>query len=368
MDQIPLFRTDSGQAIRPHRPEPISAHLEVVAYRRRMPPGEALEALLAGYTVLIVDFFSSGLAVLKAVKDHVNKQYRDSSFLGQREQRAAYRSLSHRVVLQIKDNQLVVRKAPEIGWLQILYPDMKDFVLPFPQVQGLNSAWQWYVKGLEVPVLQEKLHPYYGTYFPTRFEHLLLFDGWLKNFSGARGSAYDMGVGSGVLSLMLLKHGFQQIRATDSNPNAVIGTSAELHRRGLRKRVHLTYGKLFAGCEEQADLIVFNPPWIPDAHRLGGIDQAIYYDEQLFPAFFQQAQYHLNPDGRLVLLFSNLATITKQAVLHPIEQELQTGGRFYKEDYFSRPVGVASAKTRRNQSWRSRERVECWVLKLQKKD
>ncbi|WP_205727987.1 hypothetical protein [Flammeovirga pectinis] len=53
-------------------------------------------------------------------------------------------------------------------------------------VQGLNSAWQWNKKGIVLPVLRNKVHPYYGVYFPTRFDHLILFDNWLKRYEGPK--------------------------------------------------------------------------------------------------------------------------------------------------------------------------------------
>ena len=103
-----------------------------------------------------------------------------------------------------------MKKGPTIGWLEKLYPASGDFLLTFPQIQGLNSAWQWYTNGIVIPVLRNKIHPYYGVYFPTRFEHLVLFDNWLKRYNGLKKTAIDIGIGSGILSLMLVKHGFQK--------------------------------------------------------------------------------------------------------------------------------------------------------------
>ncbi|MEP1488725.1 MAG: hypothetical protein ABJK28_09885 [Algibacter sp.] len=103
---------------------------------------------------------------------------------------------------------MTVKKSPFIGWLEKLYPEITDFLLPFPHVQGLNSAWQWYQNGISIPVLRNKIHPYYGTYFPTRFDHLILFDNWLNRYNGPKKSAIEVGIGSGVLSFQMIKHGF----------------------------------------------------------------------------------------------------------------------------------------------------------------
>ena len=101
---------------------------------------------------------------------------------------------------------------------------------------------------------------------------------------------------------------------------------------------------------------------MPQAHDLDSIDEAIYYNETLFPDFFEGAKQRLLPDGKLVLLFSNLAQITNATEDHPIEKELAEGGRFKLEKCFKKKVKLSSKKTTRDQHWRSSEEVELWVL------
>lgn len=361
-----LSFTVSGKEIQADRPEPILANIDVVPYKRRMDPQIAIDALVEGYYVLIVDFYSSGLTVLKEIKEYVKNQYPDQSFQGQRDLRSVFRELSHRLLLVVRNHKLAVKKAPEIGWLKTLYPEFNEFLLPFPQVQGLNSSWQWHEKGISIPILDKKIHPWFGTYFPTRFEHLKLFDKWLKQYKGEKKSAIDIGIGCGVLSFQLLKHGFEKVYGTDSNPNAIIGLSETLKKNKLDSKIDLIHGDLFATCNVKTELIVFNPPWLPEPYNAEGLDKAIYYDINLFPRFFAEAKKHLKSEGRLVLMFSNLAHITKVTDNHPIKTELAEGGRFEKELFMQREVSSASKKTRRNQNWRASEMVELWVLKIRK--
>ena len=82
----------------------------------------------------------------------------------------------------------------------------------------------------------------------------------------------------------------------------------------------------------------------------------------MFTNFFKEAKERLLPDGKIVLLFSNLAQITKVSESNPIEKELAEGGRFKKELFLTKTVKTASKKTKRNQNWRSSELVELWVL------
>ncbi|MHC1774248.1 MAG: methyltransferase [Lentimicrobium sp.] len=358
-----IVKTSAGEIL-VDRPNPIVSDIEVVLYKQRMPPQYAVDALVEGYSVLIGDYYSSGLAILNQLKTYVSSKYPDQSFQGQREARSAYRELSHRLLLKIADNKLLVKKAPETGWLKILYPGLPVFLLPFPQVQGLNSSWQWYEKGIYIPVLRKKLFPWFGTYFPTRFEHLELFENWLKNYRGLKESAIDVGTGSGVLTFQMLKHEFANVSATDSNPNAIIGVDEYLGKNQLQSRVDLHHGDLIAGCGLSKELIVFNPPWLPSAYNPGGIDSAIYYEGDLFPRFFSEAAMRLKQGGRVVVLFSNLAEAINPETEHPVKTELANGGRFIKEQYVEKQVRPASKKTKRNQEWRSAEKVELWVLKL----
>ncbi len=362
MSQKPAF-TIRGKEIEVSRPEPLEASAEVIRLTKRMDMDEALEALEEGRYVMIRDFFSTGLNLLRELKQRLSYKGGNQTFESQRAFRKAYRERSHRVLLRIERHKITARKSPIVGWFEILYPDVSEFLLPFPQVQGLNSSWQWYEKGIKFPGLRQRIHPYYGVYFPTRFDHVLLFDAWLKNYAGKREVAIDVGTGCGVLAFLLRKYRFGIVHATDHNPNAIIGLQQSLKSEKQSEGIELYYGDLFADCDQEADLIVFNPPWLPADKEMEGLDTAIYYDEHLFPAFFAEAKKHLKPDGQLVLLFSNLAQVSNLAKDHPIEKELASGARFEKVELQQAEVKSASKKTRRNAQWRSREKVELWVLR-----
>lgn len=160
----------------------------------------------------------------------------------------------------------------------------------------------------------------------------------------------------------MIKYGFQKVFGTDTNPNAIVGLAEFMGDTKLSRKVELDFGNLFGKWEKPTELIVFNPPWLPISQDFGRMDEAIYYPENLFPAFFEEAKKRLLPDGKLVILFSNLAQITNVAKSHPIEEELAKGGRFELEKNFKKKVKGASDKTNRDQSWRENEEVELWVL------
>lgn len=348
--------------IQVNRPEPIVSDIELTSYNRRLDPQNAIESIFNGNKILIEDFYSTGLAILHELNSNLKKKYPDQSFLGQRKFRSEYQKLSNQMFLKVNKHKLQVKKAPNIGWLKVLYHDIQEFALPFPQIQGLNSAWQWYKKGISIPVLRNKIHPYYGVYFPSRFEHLQLFDNWLKRYEGAKKTAMDIGIGSGVLSLQMMKHGFQKVYGTDTNPNAIIGLNQFMGGTKLARKIEIDHGHLFAKWVKKTELIVFNPPWLPTSRDLDRLDEAIYYNNKLFTDFFTEAKKHLLPDGKIVLLFSNLAQITEVSTSNPIEMEINNGDRFKKELFLTKTVKSASKKTKRDQNWRSSESVELWVL------
>lgn len=345
-----------------NKPKISSPDLPVELFQLDTNIPQTIKKLEAGKAILIQASFANGLELLKELHVYLNETMPNESFQEQRLFRAAYQRLSNHVFLEIKNHQLTVKKAPSIGWLEKLYPEDSHFLLPFPQVQGLNSAWQWYEKGLAIPVLRNKLHPYYGTYFPTRFEHLEVFDNFLKRYTGPKKAAMDVGIGSGVLSFLLVQYGFQKVFATDTNANAIIGLQEFMGTTKLSRKIELDYAHLFGQWEKPCELIVFNPPWIPQSVELNKIDEAIYYPETLFPAFFAEAEKRLLPEGKLLVIFSNLAQITGVTNDHPVEEELKNNDRFQLEKCYKKSVKRASDDTKRNQDWREQEEVELWVL------
>ena len=345
-----------------NKPEPIVSGKKLAVFNRNTDSKVTIRSLEAGKPVLIGAFYSDGLLLLKELQLYLKRRLPNKSYKEQREFRSAYHRLSNLILIEIVDYELGVKKAPSIGWLKELYPETSDFLLSFPQVQGLNSSWQWYKNGISIPVLRNKVHPYYGVYFPTRFDHLILFDNWLKRYEGPKKTAIDVGFGSGILSLQLVKHGFQKVFGTDTNPNAIFGLTKFMGNTKLSRKITLDFGHLFGKWEKQTELIVFNPPWFPKPDTMDGKDKAMYYNENLFPDFFAEATKRLLPKGKLVIIFSNIAQITNVTQEHPIEQELAKGDRFKLERCFKKKVKAASDKTKRDQHWRSSEEVELWEL------
>jgi len=273
-----------------NKPEPITTKKKITSFKHGTNIQDTIKELEAGNPILIIEFFYNGLSLLRELKTYLNNKFPNKTFQEQRLYRSEYHKLSNLILIEIVDHKLEVKKAPSIGWLEKLYPETSNFLLSFPKVQGLNSSWQWYSNGISIPVLRNKIHPYYGAYFPTRFDHLILFDNWLKRYKGSKKSAIDVGIGSGILSLQMIKYGFQKVFGTDTNPNAIVGLVELMGNTKLSRKIELDFGHLFGKWKKQTELIVFNPPWLPKLHNLNNTDEAIYYDEKLFPDFFKEAK------------------------------------------------------------------------------
>jgi hypothetical protein len=343
------------------RPEPTQEEIPRNLVDKTSDPESVAEALIAGETFLVSDLFSTGLNILAALRRTLDGGRPRDSHKDERAFRAAFKQASARLLVPIKDNRIDLQNAPEIGWLKELYSDISKFVLTFPQVQGLNSSWQWYTKGTQMPVLHRRLHPFYGTYFPSRFEHLELFADWLKKYRGNQNLAIDVGTGCGVLAFQLSQAHWPQVLATDINPNALESVRRELKRKPVKGEIKTEEADLLGEGEELADLIVFNPPWLPGKMH-NALDLAMYYPPDLFDRFFRVASKRLAPQGRVVVVFSNLLQIEGSASEHPVRKELEKGGRFVLAQRLEGKVSPSSKKTKRRKRAPSKELVELWEL------
>ena len=349
--------------ITPVRQEPVTLLESAGKVHMKSDHHEAARSLAAGNQLLITDRYSTGLSVLSHLKKQLSRGRQAKTFGMSRKQRASYKKASSLLIAPVENHSIALYKSPQSGWLKVLYPEPDPFYLSFPQIQGLNSSWQWYEKGIHYPGLQDKIHPWYGVYFPTRFDHIRLLNDWLAEYKGTPGVGADIGTGCGVLAFLMAAHGFEKIYASDLNPNAVISVRESVKRLGIDSRVESFVSDLFKEHREKADLILFNPPWLPANHTLSYLDRAIYYEKEFFSRFFEEAAGFLKRDGRLVLLFSNMAVNQGLSNSHPVREELDTGNRFAEIRKLTGNVAQKSAKTKRRDH-REEEVVELWELAL----
>ena len=179
-------------------------------------------------------------------------------------------------------------------------------VVSLRELLGVVGAHEWRKKGVAMPVLgkEARIYPHYGVFSPVRGEYVqMVKDAPLPQ--AGKTLAFDIGVGTGVLSAVLAKRGVQQVIATDMSPRALACAQDNLQRLGLQEQVQLQQTDLFP--EGQAGLIVCNPPWVP-ARAVTTLEQAVYDDNSaMLRGFLNGLRAHLLPGGEGWLILSDLA-------------------------------------------------------------
>jgi SAM-dependent methyltransferase len=239
------------------------------------------------------------------------------------------RQLEHETVSRIvvaldRSYQLALKRAPDVAeacrwvWGE---PDADQTVVSLKTLLGMLGAAEWRRKGLPVPGLEGKLHPHYGVYLPTRTDYIEL----LLSVSGVKGKkVFDVGTGTGVLSFLLLQHGAASVTATDCDARAVACARENAQRLGLAKRFEVIEGDLFP--PGKADLIVSNPPWIPEPPK-NRVDHAVFDEDSRFlRGFLEGLAGHLNPGGEGLLLLSDLAVLLGLRAGDWLDAELARNG------------------------------------------
>ena len=174
------------------------------------------------------------------------------------------------------------------------------------ELLGLVGAHEWRKKGVEVPALgaapNNRIHPYYGVFSPVRGEYVDLV---AAAALPSKALAFDIGVGTGVLSALLVRRGVQRVVASEQDPRALACARDNLQRLGVLAQVQLQSADLFP--EGRAPLVVCNPPWVP-ARPSSPIEHAVYDEgSRMLRGFLAGLAAHLEPAGEGWLILSDLA-------------------------------------------------------------
>ena len=209
------------------------------------------------------------------------------------------------------DYGMALRRAPDVrqACVQAFGPAQgQRSVVSLRSLQGAVGAFEWRKNGVEVPGMGEalRIYPHYGVFSPVRGEYVdLVAQAPLPQALMAQSLAFDVGVGTGVLSAVLARRGVKQVVATDLSERAVACARDNLQRLGLQNQVTLLHTHLFP--PGQAPLVVCNPPWLP-ARPVGLLDQAVYDEgSQMLKGFLAGLREHLCEGGEGWLILSDLA-------------------------------------------------------------
>jgi methylase of polypeptide subunit release factors len=217
-------------------------------------------------------------------------------------------ALLGRVLVKFEpDHTIALRRAPDVraalteAWGA---PDDTPSVASLRELQGLIGAHEWRKKGVDVPALDARIHPWFGVFSPLRGEYLeLIAQAPLP--AGAASLAFDVGTGTGVIAALLAKRGVQQVVATDLDPRAIACATENVARLGFAKQVRVVAADMFP--KGRAALIVCNPPWVPTPAN-AAIERAVYDpDSAMLRAYLGGLAAHMDPGGEGWLVMSDLA-------------------------------------------------------------
>ena len=238
------------------------------------------------------------------------------------------RTLSMILIQVNPDRQISLRRAPD--WRGAMNEawgpaGTTGCVASLRELLGLVGAHEWHQNGMEISALgsapNNRIHPSYGVFSPVRGEYIqLVLDAPLPSSE----LAFDIGVGTGVLSAVLAKRGVKRVVATDLDPRAMACAKENIQRLGLNSKVELTQTDLFP--EGKAPLIVCNPPWLP-ARASAPIERAIYDENSgMLKGFLAGLAAHLAPKGEGWLILSDLAEHLGLRTRAELEEWIAAGG------------------------------------------
>ena len=144
----------------------------------------------------------------------------------------------------------------------------------------------------------------------------------------------DMGSGSGIQAETCLKLGFRNITATDR------GEDESNFLKNKLKSIKVIQSDLFSNIADKFDLIIFNPPYLPESKYDKNPDTTggKKGDETIL-MFLEQAKNYLTDNGEIIILLSSLTPRARINKLKWKKQKLEEKSLFF-------------------------EKLEIWLLKL----
>jgi len=203
------------------------------------------------------------------------------------------------------DHGIPLRRAPDVreACTEAYGPAREPYVASLRELLGVIGAHEWRRKGVFIPALDERIHPWYGVFSPVRGEYVELVA--QAPLPAGASVAFDVGAGTGVLAAVLAHRGLQGVLATDMDERALGCARANLERLGLSGQVEVVRADLYP--EGSADLVVCNPPWLPGKPS-SAIEHAVYDpDSRMLKGFLAGLKAHLRAGGEGWLILSDLA-------------------------------------------------------------
>lgn len=296
-------------------------------------------------------------------------------FEHQRQFRKQKADLRHSLLLQVGADH-VIPNAPNGltpgALLDAVGKREDDYLISFRDLQEISACQEiasrggFPIKELDGKMVQASL----GVFWP-RPDVTRLLD-YAPLSEKHKEHAYDVGTGSGVLSLILAKRGVKKITATEVEMRAIQCAQGNVVSFGYQNQIEVVKADLFpnVGTDnlKKPTLIVCNPPWLP-GNPSSTVERAVFdRDLEMLTGLLTKLPKKLRkPDGVAWLVYSNLVELLgfrtrrqlldlfAQAKLDVVDQmETQT---LHKRSMTTKPGGDLFAELRKD------EKISLWVLK-----
>ncbi len=143
----------------------------------------------------------------------------------------------------------------------------------------------------------------------------------------------DMGSGSGIQAKTCLNLRFTHVTASDINKEAIKSL-----KDTFKKKIKIIKSDLFSNINRKFDLIIFNPPYLPE-HKFDSEKDTTGGKKgfEIILKFLKQAKKNLNSNGEIIILFSSLSNpdiIKKTAETIGYKSELIAKKSLFFEELF----------------------------------
>ena len=143
----------------------------------------------------------------------------------------------------------------------------------------------------------------------------------------------DMGTGWGILAETALESGAKDVLAADIDEEVVEFVKS--------KGIKVKTSDLFSDIDEKFDLIIFNPPYLPEDEledfEIRNVTTGGKEGYEILERFLIDAKRYLNKNGEILIVFSSLTNKEKvDSILKENEYEfkiLETKKMFFEELY-----------------------------------
>jgi release factor glutamine methyltransferase len=129
---------------------------------------------------------------------------------------------------------------------------------------------------------------------------------WVEKL--AHGDVLDMGTGTGIQAFAAAPKA-KRVIAVDANPEAIDYCNNAFH---IFKNLEFRVSDLFSNVPEKFDVIIFNPPYLPESKYDKEIDTTGGKEGwETIEKFLKEAKKHLNKGGKILMVFSSFTNPKK---------------------------------------------------------